>query len=503
MEILNIGNKKIACGLEWEIITDHTRVKKEMKDAAAKLGCIYGLNFKFEETISAGFSTKKFTQPSGGLMLALAHQHFLQNDIDRNNTYRKDWIYIDKDNEKIWMCIVKEGIVAPAGDLIFTSIQEVEDKIVEILNVVDTYLIYTTLPEVQNIIYNKGLNTPVITENFESLTNNIDIKNVSKIKYQKLNGIPPIFLVLGFAFLLLILAYFVYDDFASKQKQKAAALKAKQALALKNKEAEEKYKLEVQNYYKNFIKLRTDAFNKVSVVAYRNSPDITNKIVELANLELNNSGWIPNTLKCSITQIEGETKDNILCVQSLTKSDHTDNEHLIKYYPKAFLTKPLDKTATVEYPLTTESLSSDISQYNFLLADQFAINFVSKMEKLKYPGIEFSILEDPLEISFTPSAVPLTEEQKSQGVVAPRPMERKIGYSKGTFLLKGKGLIELKEAMDYMKWQSLSVETLDFSYIDLMSLQWSLKVSYIVKTTADDLTPPTIGPYNAKDFGLS
>lgn len=502
MELLNISKKKLACGLEWEILTDAGNAKREMKDIAAKIGCTYGMFFKFEDTVSAGFSTKKFSSAPAGLMLAFAHQNFLLNDIDRNSTTRKDWIYIDKDGEKIWMCVVKDGVVTPGMDCVFTSMSDLENKISEVLSIVDTYLVYTPLPEIQTMFYNKGFNTPVIIETFDSLVSKVEIKTLNKIKLQKLTGIPPVFIGLGFLFLLLVIAYFFYEDFIDKKKQQDAINATKAIAFAEAQKQQEAYKEEVKKYYQSFISAKNEAFKQATVVSYRDSNDIVSKILEEANVKIDFNGWDITDIKCKITPVVGEVKDTIKCEKGFKKGEIGTNQSLVNIYPKAYLSSPLAKDAKVDFEVVSTPLSDDISKYDFINLDDFAISFISKVENLKNTGIELSIPQDPEEITFATPIIPLSKEQIEAGETVPQPTNKKIGYSKGIFVVKGKGLSEMKEFVNYIGWSSFAINSVEFDYSNKFDVKWSMEINYILKTTPEDLTPPAIGTYNAKDFGL-
>ncbi len=511
MEILNICGTKMAVGLEWEIIPPdvNSKLDKAMRDIAKTNGCKYGMTFTFENIVSAGFSTKKFSEAPGALYLAFAHQEFLK-EIDRNDpNVRKDWIYIDKDtdNDRYWMSVVKEGIPTPGFDIVVADFKELEEKLMEILRV-DTYIVNTPLNEVQAFFYERGYATPIEKKNFDDLVTGIDLKKVKKLaKFKKLVGIPSTYLLAGAIFILLIMSFFVYDEFAKVQKKKSAqANRAKSIAAEKNKE-EQNYSNSVKTYYENFYKTKDEAFDKVNPIFGLDTPAALAQWGKVLNFKIPTSGWKVTDIKCSVKP-ENIDAEKLYCVKNYSRGTDTTNKMLAENEEGAFLSSPTSPNAKSEYKMPILKTGANIQNYNFMLIDEFALNFVSDMQVLKYSGVEFTLAKAPEEITFTPPALPVKKVELLPGQSPPPPapvakiVPLKIGFAKGNYSLKGTGYHRLNELLAMMNWRSFSVTNLNITTASYDTVNWDLSVDYVIKTTADKTDPPRIAQYGPESFGL-
>ena len=145
MELLTIGNKKWAVGLEWEILPGDGTVAQEAKDVAEKTGLKYGVLVDYDSNFSIGLTQKNTKLPSAALYLALANQDFRENNAD--TTDYPDWVVIeDVGDDKYWMGVIKSGLPSPQYDVLL-SLAEVKEKITELL-INDTYTIYSPSGEI-------------------------------------------------------------------------------------------------------------------------------------------------------------------------------------------------------------------------------------------------------------------------------------------------------------------------------------------------------------------
>ena len=127
MELLTIGNKKWAVGLEWEILPGDGTVAQEAKDVAEKTGLKYGVLVDYDSNFSIGLTQKNTKLPSAALYLALANQDFRENNAD--TTDYPDWVVIeDVGDDKYWMGVIKSGLPSPQYDMLL-SLAEVKEKI--------------------------------------------------------------------------------------------------------------------------------------------------------------------------------------------------------------------------------------------------------------------------------------------------------------------------------------------------------------------------------------
>ena len=127
MELLTIGNKKWAVGLEWEILPGDGTVAQEAKDVAEKTGLKYGVLVDYDSNFSIGLTQKNTKLPSAALYLALANQDFRENNAD--TTDYPDWVVIeDVGDDKYWMGVIKSGLPSPQYDMLL-SLAEVKEKV--------------------------------------------------------------------------------------------------------------------------------------------------------------------------------------------------------------------------------------------------------------------------------------------------------------------------------------------------------------------------------------
>ena len=203
MELLTIGNKKWAVGLEWEILPGDGTVAQEAKDVADKTGLKYGVLVDYDSNFSIGLTQKNTKLPSAALYLALANQDCRENNAD--TTDYPDWVVIeDVGDDKYWMGVIKSGLPSPQYDVLL-SLAEVKEKVTELL-INDTYTIYSPSSEIISLFDGvKNITKDGLTE----LTKNVK----TNLKLEKKIGIPNSVMIVGGVIVTLGLAGYIGSYF--------------------------------------------------------------------------------------------------------------------------------------------------------------------------------------------------------------------------------------------------------------------------------------------------
>lgn len=499
MQVININGKKIAVGLEWEIIDSPTQDK--LREVAKKEKSYnYGVAFTFENTTSAGFSDKKPKAPIGSIMLALAQQEYL-NGINRDNeNIKQDWIVVEKDEtEGYWLAVLQDGVPSPLFDKYTHNFGVIQEELARLLKV-DTYILYTKLPEVREFLENEGIATTIEAQGFEELVFAVDPKTVKKhSNFKKLTGVRQEYLIIGGVLVALTIGLLTYDIVGGMIQQSNAKKARDRQIQAEKARIEAEYKARIGEYYTAFYEARKKALSETSNYIAQDTKATFNIWSDYSNFNLPTSGWEVSKIRCEVTGNE-QLSDKILCVKSFKKGTHTTNAMLIEAEPTAFMASPTAADATAEkrfaYPVTGASLAN----YNFITLDDFAINFISHVQLLKYSGIDLELRNSPQEIVFTPPALPLTKEQIDQGVKPAPTVPLKVGYAKGLFTLSGKTYSKYAELADNIPWNSISLASSEINFTSYSEPTWKTDFNYILKTKADNLEPPNIGQYTPSSF---
>lgn len=504
MQVINLNGKKIAVGFDWEKLpTETTNINEELRSIAKKNGYTYGLSFSFEDNIAAAFSDKKPKVVSGALMLALSQQEYLAG-IDRDNEdIKKDWIVVEKDSDdNYWLTVVKDGVPSPTFDILTSDFDVIKEQLDKLLRL-EIYVIHSKLPEVKEYLEDTGSATPLEKNGYDELISSVDTKVLKKIgNFKKLTGIPQKYLVIAGVAMGVIALFLTYDIISEElRKREAQARKAREANAAKVAE-EAEYKKRVGQYYKAFYDARGKAVKEATNYIAQDAIGTMQLWSNYINVATPVSGWDISSIRCSVTDDE-DLSNKILCEKFFKKGLNTTNKMLIEAEPTAFMKSPTAADAVAEkrfaYPITNASLNS----YQFITLDDFAINFISTVQLLKYSGIALELKDSPQEILFTPPSLPLTKDEIDKGIKPAPTTPLKIGYAKGVFNLSAKGYSKFTELSDAISWNSISLSATEFTFNSYSSPSWKADFNYILKTKADNLEPPSIGKYNASDFDLT
>lgn len=498
MQVINLNGKKIAVGLEWEIVESPSQDK--LRQIAKDNSYNYGVAFTFENTTSAGFSDKKPKVPVGSIMLALAQQEYL-NGINRDNeNIKQDWIVVEKDsNEGYWLAVLKEGVPAPLFDKYTADFSTITEELEKLLKV-DNYILYTKLPEVREYLEEEGIATTIQAQGFDELVFSVDPKVVKKhSNFKKLTGIRQEYLIIGGVLVALTVGLLSYDIISGMIQQSNAKKARDRQVQAEKARIEAEYKARISEYYTAFYEARKKALGETNNYIAQDAKATSNIWTNYSNFTIPTSGWEVDKIRCEVTNGE-QLSDKILCVKSFKKGPNTTNQMLIEAEPTAFMASPTATEATAEkrfaYPVTNATLAT----YNFITLDDFAINFISHIQLLKYSGVNLELKESPQEIVFTPPPLPLTKEQIDQGVKPAATVPLKIGYAKGLFSLEGKNYAKYAELADNIPWNSISLAATEINFKAYSEPTWKTDFNYILKTKADNLEPPNVGQYSPNSF---
>lgn len=505
MEIINLNGKKLAVGFEWEIIPKDIsrKLNDELRDIAKKNNCSYGLSFTYDDTTAAAFSDKKTNVVSGALLLSLAQQDYLSG-IDRSNKdIRKDWIVIEKYSEDgYWFSVFKDGVPTPSFDIITNDFGLIRENLDNLLKI-DTFIIKTKLTEVIEFLEESGHATPVEQVSFEDITGLIDNKTIKKIgKLKKLVGIPQQYIIIAGAVVATGIFFFAFDTILNELKKRELQAKRAQAQSAAKLKEEAEYKARVLNYYKAFYTARDKALQDANNYIAQDALNTAELMSSYANFNVPTNGWDIASVSCKVTD-SSTLNDKILCIKKFKKGTNTTNKMLIDAEPTAFMKSPTAIEAFAEKKFAYPTTNASLATYNFISLDDFSINYISKLQLLKYSGISLELKDAPQEIIFTPPALPLTKEEIEKGVKPAPTVPLKIGYAKGIFNLTGKGYSKYVELTKGMEWSSISLSGTEFTYSTYFNPSWKADFSYILKTKADNLEPPNIGKYTPSDFNLN
>lgn len=479
MQITQLKGKKWAIGLDWEILAGDLPIKQEAKDVAEKTNCNYGLLIDYDGQFALGLSPKASKEASAALYLALANQEVrLSNELDNY----PDWIVVEEvGDDKYWMGVIKNGLPAPQFDAVF-DITTIKEKFGELI-VNDTYKFFSPCGEIISLfdglkyVESKGLN---------ELTSSIK----SKIKYDKLRGIPNSLVYTGIG--IVIVGALLMGGLSLLEghnlRQKAMALKQKQE-SQKIME-QEKYLAEVKNYEEQMARLKKEAIEKV-LLGLAGDP---NKILvawynEISSHEVGTHGWDLRNMECYYNpkltdSLLPQMGDELACDYQLLRNGLTTNRMLVQDYPDA---KISGNSALVTRVLKEDRASLVVPSESFLNnlpnAKNWGFDMISQLQLLKIVDIDYD-LRASTDVTFLGLPKPLTPEQKKEGKLPVPGSPVSIGYSQGEIIVKSRNLELLKEVADNVEFQAVGVKKIVMRMGGGGEISWELSLNYYVKSDA-------------------
>lgn len=479
MQITQLKGKKWAIGLDWEILAGDLSIKQEAKDVAEKTNCNYGLLIDYDGQFSLGLSPKASKEPSAALYLALANQENRANDGMDNYP---DWIVVEEvGDDKYWMGVIKNGLPAPQFDAVF-DITTVKEKFGELI-VNDTYKFFSPCGEIINLF--DGLKY-IEPKSLNDLTASIK----TKIKYDKLRGIPNSVIYTGIG--VIVVACILIGGLSLMDghnlKQKAMAIKQKQE---NQKQLEQdKYKADIKDYDTQMDRLKKEATEGV-LLGLAGDP---NKILNawynaVSSHELGTHGWDIGNIECYYNPklpgaLTPQVSEDLACDYQFMRSGLTTNRMLIQDYPNA---KISGNTALVTKILIADRASLTVPNESFIKtlpdAKNWGFDMISQLQLLKIVNIDYD-LKASSDVTFQGLPKPLTPQEKSEGKAPNLGSPVSIGLSKGEITVKSKNLELLKEVANNVDFQAVGVRKITMKVGSLGEISWELILNYYVKSNA-------------------
>ena len=477
MQIIQLKGKKWAIGLDWEILAGDLSIKQEAKDVAEKTNCNYGLLIDYDGQFSLGLSSKASKEPSAALYLALANQEARATDGMDNYP---DWIVVEEvGDDKYWMGVIKNGLPAPQFDAVF-DITTVKEKFGELI-VNDTYKFFSPCGEIISLF--DGLKY-VDPKSLNDLTASIK----TKIKYDKLRGIPNSIVYTGIG--IMVIAGILIGGLSLMEghnlKQKAIAIKQKQE---NQKQLEqEKYKEELKDYDVQMAKLKKETTEGV-LLGLAGDP---NKILDVwynavSSHELGTHGWNIGNIECYYNpKLPGalipQVSEELACDYQFMRNGLTTNRMLVQDYPDA---KISGNSALVTKILKTDRANLNVPNEALLKtlpnAKDWGFDMISQLQLLKMVNIDYD-LKASSDVTFNGLPKPLTPNEKAEGKAAVPGSPVSIGLSKGQITIKSKNLELLKEVANNVDFQAVGVKKIEMRLGSLGEISWDLTLNYYVKS---------------------
>ena len=477
MQITQLRGKKWAIGLDWEILPGELAIKQEAKDVAQKTNCNYGLLVDYDGQFAIGLSQKSSKEPSAALYLALANQE--RRSVDSLENY-PDWVVVeDVGDDKYWMGVIKNGIPAPQFDAVF-DITTIKEKFGELI-VNDTYKFYSPCGEIVSLF--DGVKF-VESKSLNDLTASVK----TKIKYDKLRGIPMSFIygAIGIAilgFLIVTLSTFIEGR---NLREKANSIKNKQAEQARQEKA--KYDADVKNYNEQMQKLKSDAVQSVLLgLAGTPSSILSSWYNAVSSHEFGTHGWDLQNIECYynprvVNAVIPQTGQEFACDFQFARNGLTTNRMFLQDYP--------DATISGNTALLTKILVAD---RNFLVVPDASIlqtipnskgwgfDMISQLQLLKIVQIDYDV-KASTDVTFQGLPEPVSPEDKAKGKTATPGSLIPIGYSKGEIVVKSKNFELLKEVADNVDFKAVGVKKLVMKLQGVGEIAWDLTLNYYVKS---------------------
>lgn len=493
MQILEIKGKKWMVGLEWEILPGDSTIKQESKEVAEKTNTNFGVVIDYDGMFAIGLAKKVGKEPSAALYLALANQESREN-TEALNDY-PDWIVVeDIGDDKYWMGVVKSGLPAPQYDAIL-SVTEVKERITELL-VNDTFTMFSSSGEIIAIfdgikhIENRSLN---------DLT--ADVK--TKIKFDKLRGIPDIVVYSGIGVIVLgAIAWGVLSLIEGHSiKEKAETLRRQQQQEEMVKQ--QQYEAAKKQYEIDKVKIENEARNQVLRGLSGKPNSILNAwFSAVGNLPTGTHGWDLKNIECYYNIDNQPSK--FACDYLYKRTGLTTNRMLLQDFPTAKISGN-EAVVTKDVAIDANDLATpSVEVLNTLKgASNWGNDMISQLQLLKIVDIDHDV-KPSAEITYTLPALPVSPQEQAQGKTANAPETKSLGIAKGEIVVKGSHFDLVKELADNVDFFGTGLRKIKFTVKDLGEISWEASFDYFIKTQDGNLKGSTsVGTSSSSVGGAS
>lgn len=469
MQIITVKGKKWAVGLEWEFLPqDSSNIKQEAKAVAETNDANFGVLIDYDGKHAIGLAKKQPPKnPSASLYLALANQEFRDNNP---NEMMSDWIVIEEvGDDKFWMGVIKEGVPAPQYDAIL-DITTIKDKITELMSS-ETFKLYSTSADI-NALFD-GIRE-VYQKNLNDLTESV----VTKIKFDKLRGIPNVVIYAGIAGIVLMGVAWGALSFVEGRdiKEKAATIRKKQ-------EEEHQRKVEAyQNAMKEYNNLKKtnyeNAVKQVSLSLTGSSNAILNSLYNMVgNTPVPTSGWDLLSIKC---ERHNEVKPEITCDYLFKRSSLATNRMLLQDYPNANITGD-DAVVKKVVPISNNELMVQNQTIEDLKgAKSWGFDMLSQLQLMKIAEVDHKV-EPSQQLFYEEPSKPVSVEEADNGKQPLPAQQIALGLSKGAVIVGGKNFDLMRELAQNINFSGVGFKSAVFEIKGLGEIQWELKFDYFIK----------------------
>lgn len=471
MQIIDFKGKKWLIGLEWEKLPGDAAIKVEAKEVAEKTNQNYGLLIDYDQEVAIGLVKANSKVPSAALYLALANQEFRQN-ISTEENY-PDWIVIEEiGDDKYWLGVVNGGIPSPGYDAVF-DITTIKQKIDELL-INDTYRFYSPCGEIISLFDH------VKTVENKSI-NNLTEEVKTKIKFDKLRGIPNSVVYAGIGLCALIAAGIGISTFFEGRN-----LQEKIELAQKEKERQEmeekiQYEKSMAAYNEGVKTAKQAAYDSIRLGLSGYPKQIMDAwISQVGDMAFGTHGWQLTDIQCYFNP--EITTDKIGCDYKFVRTGLATYRMLMQDYPGIKIVgndAVLKKVINIDSSLIATPPESVLEKLPH--SSTLNYNMVSQLQLLKIVDIDHK-LKESIEITYTPPQKPLSKEEMMSGVQATAPVPTPVEYAKGDIDITGNGLAMLKELSDNVDFDGVGLKKIAFKVNGFGDITWNATFNYFIKT---------------------
>lgn len=486
MQKIELGKKNITIGLVWSTLnTIDSSSSKAIKAFLQENNDVKkGIIIKGEEEsmIAAIPADEKMIAPSGAAWLTAANKKQNARQLKENSEFEHfNWIVVqavDPNDDKFWVVIVEKGIPTANSDVI-CSRREIMNIVKDISDSqdVESFILYSDDEETYNY-YKEAETIAVERKTFEELIKGVPVR----YKPRQLTGLDPKVLYAVFGILVIGVAGYLYNDWASEK-----SLMEQQAKNSQQQQQTEQQKLKAQAEYEAQKKVvveqavsdaksgLNDLISKgISKSTINSWSDIIDKV------PMAHDGWKLVSLDCSLNE-------NVpACVVNLDRGELGINRTLMQDFPEVNING--DKAS---YVLTGESISFPKRNFETLPnVRYFKMETQSKMQEIKFGDVKHAFdasNEITKDIALPQPPVGVTQDTNIEPI--------RMGVSTGPVHVEGTGLWQLRGLAEVMNDSTLNVKTLNVTFggDDMKISSWKLEGDYYVKV-ADQMTIPTIPP---------
>jgi hypothetical protein len=473
MQVVEIQNKKWMIDLEWELLPGDNSIKQEVKEIAEKTNLDFGILIEYDSIYAVGL-VKKIAKkiPSASLFLALANHNYRGSNSILDYP---DWICVEAINDdKYWMSVIKSGLPAPQYDVLL-SISDVKEKIMELISNNNTFTVFSKAPEIINLfdgiqhIENKGLN---------ELTQDIS----TKIKFEKLRGIPDSVIYTGFGIIgLCVLGFGAYSFISGRTlKEKEAFLRQQQQQQAVQKQ--QQYEQAMQQYQKDSEMAKQKAIAQALNGLAGNPVNILQAWFNtIGNTNVGTNNWDLKTIQCYFDNSNQPIK--FACDYLYNRTGLGTNRMLLQDFPNAVIS---GNQAIVTVPVAInendlKSPSEDILQ-KLGNASNWDANLLSQLQLMKIVNINYKI-DKSQEITYKLPAKPLSPKQQSAGMKPLSPQEEKLGIAYGDLDVMGKNFDLVKELAQNADFFGTGIKNLTVKFSSGGDMSWEVKFNYYINSS--------------------